>query len=394
MSDWAELRTLAQDLTLLVVDDDLEVLQQLQQLLGQVFGRVLTATDGEAAWTVYCQEKAEGLDLVVSDIRMPRKDGLELARALREQDTEIKILLVSAYNEARYFLQALDLGVDGFLVKPVQPQPLLQTLSKLCRLIQDRKARLEYQQRLEEEHCLVADLMQGMLQHRGLDDSAIEWHLQPSEMIGGDLIAVERHAASGHLYALLADSTGHGLPAATHLLPLHRIFHAMASKGYALSSLVVEMNQVIHDYSPGDRFVAATLLMFDPHDGLLEVWNGGNPAALLLTEKGEVRKEFKSRHLPLGILDHDLDSSCQRCFCQPGDQLLVFSDGILDAESPEGERWGQARLLQVYQSLPPEKLSIQALVEAVLEHLAGAPAGDDLSLLRVNLSSQLTGRCE
>lgn len=391
MSAWVELKALAQDLTLLVVDDDPEVLQQLQQLLGQVFGKVLVAANGEEAWAVYCQVAPKGLDLLVSDIRMPHKDGLELARAIRDRDTEIKILLVSAYNEASYFLQALEIGVDGFLVKPVHPAPLLQTLSKLCRNIQDHKARLEYQQRLEEERLLVASLMQGMLKHPGLEDPAIEWLLEPSEMIGGDLVAVERHAASGHLYALLADSTGHGLPAATHLLPLHRIFYAMASKGYALSSLLVEINRVLYEYSPGDRFVAATLLMLDPRDGLLEIWNGGNPVALLLTEAGQVRAEFKSQHLPLGVLGEDFDSATQRFFCQPGDQLLLFSDGILDAESPTGEHWGGARLLQAYQALPPHARGLQALKQAVELHLDGAKAGDDFSLLRINISPNLRG---
>ena len=390
MSDWAELKKLAQDLNLLVVDDDPEVLRLLQQLLGQVFGQVLAAEDGEAALAVYQSLPAGTLDLVISDIQMPHKNGLELLRELRDQDSEIKLLLVSAYNEANYFLQALEIGVDGFLVKPVQTQPLLLTLTKLCRVIQDRKARLGYQQRLEEERQLLASLMQGMLKHRGLQDPAIEWHLQPSEMIGGDLIAVERHAASGQLFVLLADSTGHGLPAATHLLPLHRTFHAMASKGYDLSCLLLEMNQTLCDFTPGDRFVAATLLKLDFRDGLLEIWNGGNPAALLLDSQGQVRTEFKSRHLPLGILDQDFDSTCQRHFCQPGDQLLVFSDGILDAENSSGERWGQERLVAAYQQAK-ESSRLQSVIQALESFVGQAQAGDDVSLLQIRLDAPVTG---
>ncbi len=382
MADLAQLKALAHGLTVLLVDDDPAMRELLQLRLGALFGTVWVAGSGDEALACYRAQPPGEVDLVVTDIEMPGMDGLQLANALRQHDREQKIVVISAHDEAATFLRALEIGVDGFIVKPVQTPQLHDTLSKLCRAIRDRKVSYQYQGYLEDERRIVASLMHGLMDQEGLNDPAVEWVLRPCQMVGGDMIAVYRNAG-GSLYAMLADSTGHGLPSAINLLPLHRIFYAMASKGFALPTLVDEMNRVVCDQSTADRFVATTLLHFDPRDRMLELWNGGNPPALLYDRHGRVECTLRSESLPLGIVRDGPPVAVRRHFCSEQSQLLLYSDGVLDAEDSRETRFGHERLADALAAMVSAGQPLEAVMQRVEAHLEGRAASDDISLLRL-----------
>ncbi|OHC66641.1 MAG: hypothetical protein A3H93_18500 [Rhodocyclales bacterium RIFCSPLOWO2_02_FULL_63_24] len=125
-----------------------------------------------------------------------------------------------------------------------------------------------------------------------------ELYIQPTEVVSGDLVAVLR-SRNGRLYVMLADSTGHGLPAALNLLPINHIFYSMVSKGLAVGMIVEEMNWAVHEQSPTGRYVAAVVACIDSHNCTVEVWNGGIPPAYFLGADGDVAFCFSSSNLPL-----------------------------------------------------------------------------------------------
>ena len=64
--------------------------------------------------------KEHNIDLILTDIHMPKKNGLEMVKNIRETNKEIPILILSAYNESRFFLDSIKYGVDGYIVKPME----------------------------------------------------------------------------------------------------------------------------------------------------------------------------------------------------------------------------------------------------------------------------------
>lgn len=378
------LKESTKELSVLVVDDDQSIRLMFEQLFNSLFREVQVAKNGQEALD-YLQAQGPGMvDLVVTDIQMPVMDGLKLSKSIREWYPPQKIIMVSAHNEPRFLVQAIEIGVDGFIVKPVQIQQLFATLQRITASLRHAVENKRYQSYLEEERAIVAGLMDRMMRQEWLSDPAVEWLLRPSHMVGGDMIAIYRNQQD-QLYAMLADSTGHGLPSAINLVPIHRIFYSMAQKGFSLPPMINEIHKGLCSQSTPDRFVAATLVMFDFRCNLLEIWNGGNPAALLLNRSGQLLREFFPKNLPLGI-DHGGFSCSTECYIleEPCD-LVITSDGILDAESPTGEHFESSRLLsglltEDASSLAPD---FSHVIRVLDEHLQGLSPEDDISLLRI-----------
>src|SRR5690606_35306575 len=172
----------------------------------------------------------------------------------------------------------------------------------------------------------------------------------PARGASGDIV-LSVQSENGVQYLMLADATGHGLPAAVTLIPVTNVFFAMATKGFNISTIVEEMNQQVRSFCPVERFVALTIVALKPQSDLIEVWNGGNPPAIVLSENGTIVRQFKSRHMPLGILGNDMFSSATELLHYGEDlQLAVFSDGLIEAG--DGEQYGIERLLNVLTRTP------------------------------------------
>lgn len=260
------------------------------------------------------------------------------------------------------------------------------TFSSKSRELTISKAQLEaYHQAAEEERHLVAKLMERMMRPENLHDPQLHYWLQPTDVVSGDLIAVSR-SRNGKLYLMLADSTGHGLPAALNLLPVNHIFYSMVSKNLPLSLMVEEMNWAVKEQSPVERYVAALVACIDSRNRLVEIWNGGIPSAFFIGAEGDVQHSFDSVNLPLGILDRTFTAQTEVYQWNAPGQLVVYSDGFSEAENQGGEPFGLERIKQeLKQAPPPERYT--ALTGAIAAHLDGHRAFDDMTLMLVECSS-------
>ena len=114
-------------LTILLVEDELELRRETAAFLELYFDNVLQAGHGGEALTLFAARQP---DLVVSDIRMPVMDGLELAVRLKERAPDIPVLFCTAFTETTYLLKAIELGVAAFVRKPVDTDELLAAIDK------------------------------------------------------------------------------------------------------------------------------------------------------------------------------------------------------------------------------------------------------------------------
>jgi DNA-binding NtrC family response regulator len=114
-------------LKILYVEDEQKLRERIGLMLGMCFGTVLTAANGEEAVRIFLQERP---DLVVSDIRMPVMDGLEMTRAIRLVEPKVPVIFCTAFTEAGYLLKAIELGVSAYVRKPLDCEQLIEVIKE------------------------------------------------------------------------------------------------------------------------------------------------------------------------------------------------------------------------------------------------------------------------
>jgi len=118
------------NLTVLVAEDDTAVLNDMAQMLSIFFKEVLQASNGEEAFRLF---EANKPDIILSDIQMPLTDGLSFAKKIRMINATTPILFISSYSESSALIKAVNCGVDGYIVKPIELEEVLQAISKSLR---------------------------------------------------------------------------------------------------------------------------------------------------------------------------------------------------------------------------------------------------------------------
>jgi DNA-binding response OmpR family regulator len=125
-------------LSVLFVEDEEAIRQRTAEILEDYFYRVDTGIDGIDAlekFNHFHLSKQKYYDLVISDIQMPRMNGVELTAELYSIRPDQPIIILSAHTEAEYLITLLNYGVAQFITKPIQYQEMLDTLHKVCRKI-------------------------------------------------------------------------------------------------------------------------------------------------------------------------------------------------------------------------------------------------------------------
>ncbi|KHK01068.1 GGDEF domain-containing response regulator [Desulfovibrio sp. TomC] len=122
---------------ILVVEDDRFAREQMSLLLSRFAAKLTTAADGAEGLETF---KYERPDIVVTDINMPRLDGLDMAQAIKAMDPATPVILVTAHSDTQFFLRSIEISIDGYVVKPIDADNLLTLLAKLAKGLLDSRA--------------------------------------------------------------------------------------------------------------------------------------------------------------------------------------------------------------------------------------------------------------
>jgi len=240
-----------------------------------------------------------------------------------------------------------------------------------------------YYDQTQSEQQLALRLMEKQLHRRGLDDPALHYKVIAAEHFSGDVVAATR-SSEGRFYALLADATGHGLAAAISVLPVLAIFYRLAGLNHSLREIVLELNLQLKESMPVGRFVAATVLCLDGPRHTGEIWVGGTPEAYLFDSRGHKSRVFTSDNLPLGIIDNsELAGAPTQFVWENESQILLCSDGLLEASNRQGVQFGSVGIEQAIIDTSPEN-RFAAIDSALLRHLDGQLAADDISMMLID----------
>ncbi|MCH3788598.1 butyrate response regulator transcription factor BumR [Campylobacter jejuni] len=116
------------ELIILVVEDEVKARESMINILSERFSKVIGAQNGDEGLKKFKKFKP---DLVITDIAMPIMDGLDMAREIKEISDDVPIVVLSAYSEKERLLRSIDIGIDKYLIKPVDIEELLKVLDYL-----------------------------------------------------------------------------------------------------------------------------------------------------------------------------------------------------------------------------------------------------------------------
>ncbi|HEY8226281.1 MAG TPA: SpoIIE family protein phosphatase [Pyrinomonadaceae bacterium] len=253
------------------------------------------------------------------------------------------------------------------------------------RLVEERLER----ERLERELALASEIQQRFQptappQVEGYELQGISF---PCYEIGGDYYDfIERE--DGRLVIALGDVSGKGTAAALLMSSLHAAVHAQAGSHDSLVSTISAVHRYLADNIPANRFVTLFYAELDPVSGALSFLNAGHNPPLIVHSAGTV-EQLASGGLPLGI-KRDADYREGRTQLQPGDVLVVYSDGVTEAVSPTGEEFGATRLYEVVsRNIEASAAGIRDRIESSLTKFAqGTSAADDITLVIVKRQAE------
>ncbi len=127
---------LARDITVLYAEDEAGVRASTVELLENFFPKILPARDGQEAWEIWQQQHPE---LIITDVRMPKMDGLQLAQKVHEVNFQQRIVAISAYSDTPSLVKLLHEGISGFLLKPLEVNKLIDLLLRELKIIHSQK---------------------------------------------------------------------------------------------------------------------------------------------------------------------------------------------------------------------------------------------------------------
>ncbi|MFQ5877847.1 MAG: PP2C family protein-serine/threonine phosphatase [Acidobacteriota bacterium] len=235
---------------------------------------------------------------------------------------------------------------------------------------------------LARDEIVVARRVQRALLPRGhpaVRGWALWSHTRPANVVGGDLvdyIALERNSVG----VALGDVAGKGLGAALLMAKLQATLRALAPARESLVDLGRSLNDILHRDGLDNRYATLFYLRIDADEGRVRYLNAGHNPPIVVGAHG--LQELPASSRPLGMLPGQ-EYGEGRVELEPGDLLVAYSDGVVEARGPDREEFGAERLRALLPRL--RGLSVgkagALLLEEIDRYLAGERPGDDLSLI-------------
>jgi serine phosphatase RsbU (regulator of sigma subunit)/anti-sigma regulatory factor (Ser/Thr protein kinase) len=251
---------------------------------------------------------------------------------------------------------------------------------RVAQLVRQQQAEIRDRERIEQE-LKVAQLIQQQFLPRELPDLP-GWHVaayyRPARAVGGDFYDFI-DLPEGQVGIVVGDVTDKGVPAALVMATTHSVLRGEALRLVSPGEVLKRANELLLEEMPPNMFVTCLYAVLDPVAGRLRFANAGHNLPNLRSQDGVT--ELRAAGMPLGLLP-DMDYEEHEATLGPGDSLLLHSDGLAEAHSPDGEMFGFPRLAK----LCGERDGGEALIDLLLSELAaftgqGWEQEDDITLV-------------
>ena len=386
----AEVETVDTDTyTILVVDDepDLEALvrQRMRREIRRKVYHFEFAQNGEEALEVLSQNK--DIDVVLTDINMPKMDGLELLSRIQELEQELRSVVVSAYGDMRNIRQAMNLGAFDFVVKPVDFNDLRVTISRTIENLLAWREALEARVRLSsiENELEVANAMQQSIlpkEFMSTTDFRIHANMVAAREVGGDFYDFYQ-LPDGRIGLAIADVSGKGIPAALFMMVSRTLLKGTAAEQSEPEKVVSIVNDMLCMDNLTMMFVTMIYAIYDPDTRVLQYSNGGHNPLMVVHKDGEIDVlDDPLDGVALGI-QSNYEFRLHDYQLEDGDTVVFYTDGVNEAENEREELLGMDRFKEFFRdkSYRDARTANEAVFDGVHAFADGYKQSDDITCL-------------
>tara|TARA_R110002050_G_scaffold151855_1_gene279063 strand:+ start:961 stop:2139 length:1179 start_codon:yes stop_codon:yes gene_type:complete len=378
---------------ILVVDDETD----MEPMIRQKFRRHIRENTFDFEFASNGLEALEKIvefpeiGIVLSDINMPEMDGLTLLSKLNElKNPGLKTVMVSAYGDIDNIRTAMNRGAFDFITKPVNFEDLEITIKKTIEeIISIRRWLTEHDQLVSIQHDLniSRDIQQAILpkefppfpEEPNFDIYA---SMVAANEVGGDfydffLIDKDR------LGFVIGDVSGKGISAAIFMAVSRTLVRATGLKGDSVSDCMRYVNNLLCIESVSSMFVTVFYGILNTQTGEVDYVNAGHNPPYLLSIEG-ISKVEMTNGLALGVMD-DFNFESKKLHLKKGDQLLLYTDGVVEAFNLEETAYGEEKFENFLNE--NRNHSVETIIKRsfadVNDFVAGAPQSDDITLLGI-----------
>jgi sigma-B regulation protein RsbU (phosphoserine phosphatase) len=355
-----------------VCDDQMEVREALRLLLKSNGCVVETFAAPEDLLAAAARRPA---NVILLDMNYTRDttsgdEGLDLIARLRELRTPAALIAMTAWGDIGLAVEAMRRGASDFVEKPWNNDRLLLTVQKWSNAQPAESKDLAGARRVQQQ----------LLPRQSAPHASVDFACRflPAREVSGDYYDFFEKRP-GHFGFVVADVSGKGVPAAMLMSNLQALFRSHTYLDQGPAAVLRAVNRQFHESTSPESFATAFYADLDESSSEMTFINCGHPPALLRRSSGDIQT-LDAGSMVLGAFPF-WEPSVGRVRLEPGDRLLVYSDGAVEAQSASGEEFGEDRLLRVFQSTaaaaPNDSL---AAVENAIQSHSGVSLFDDCTL--------------
>jgi sigma-B regulation protein RsbU (phosphoserine phosphatase) len=366
----------AKPVRVLVCDDQPDVLEALRLLLK---GQGCQAVTVDSPHALLRAIRAESFDLILADLNYTRDttsgdEGLDLLASLDALGNAVPVVVMTAWGSVDLAVEAMRRGACDFIQKPWDNERVIAVVRRQADAERRRKSELE----------IAANVQQKLFPHELHRLPTIDYagHCVAAREVGGDyydFLEVDDRT----LGLVLGDVSGKGVPAALLMANLQACFRSQEPQALLQPAHVLEtVNRHFFDSTAAERFATLFFGIYDDHTRGLRYVNCGQVAPLLLRASGEMETLAPTATV-LGAFRRWTCTE-QQVSLGAGDTLLLYSDGVTEAESPSGEDFGEERLVRSVRENHGQ--SARSLVAAIVDSVGDFSRGsrfDDVTVVAI-----------
>jgi len=377
---------------ILLVDDDPHLLAGLKRRLRRRF-QVATAANGEAALAKLADP--EPFMVVVADYRMPGMNGIDLlARIKSRQPDTVRMMLTGAADLATA-MQAVNEGhIFQFHLKPCPADALARAIDEGVVHYRQAAGRTSQFQAMEKSMALASEVQRNLMPRdrlavEGLDIAGLS---QWCDETGGDYYDFFPRQVAGqvHTAVVVGDVTGHGIPSALLMTTARAFLKERITAPGSTAEVVTDVNRhLARDVDGTNRFMSMFYAEIDAARRRVCWTRAGHDPALVHTPGSETVGELAGPGFPLPLGVMDTAAYAEGCAdLQPGQTILIGTDGIWEARNPQGDYFGKNRLLALVRERADD--SAAAIARSIIEALDAfrhpRPPEDDATLVVIKIT--------
>ena len=373
---------------ILVVDDepDLEplMLQRMRRNIRRGEYEFVFAHDGVEALEMLMADKE--IDMVVSDINMPRMDGLTLLQQIQDVSPDIRAIIISAYGDMENIRTAMNRGAFDFVTKPLDFQDLRLTIERTLQHLDEWREALQSRDKLValQNELDVANTIQQSVLPASFPEHAsyqIYGSMQPARNVGGDFFDVQI-LRDGKIGLAIADVSDKGMPAALFMMSSRMLLKGAGRRFENPGEALEEVNNLLDAENEASMFVTLFYAIYDTNTSKFQYANGGHNEPIVVHPDGSTTVIRPTGGTALGIIPELIykEDSIQ---LEPGDTVILYTDGITEAFNTEGELFGLPQLCEIFRDRQPISAedASEIVFDAVNKFAGDEPQSDDQACL-------------